>query len=176
MLISPFLPGSSSDRRRALPRHASRKVGSMHQPSPERRQNARIPVETEATLLVMFPEETFAPHPMRGITKDLSLSGMRVITYQTTDVFYRQVIKGVRYAKVTLTLPGTSQEITLQGRIVWVEFDTKREPPACTYGISFASVGPKETEALQRCFEYVSRRTFTPLQPVAIIRKQKEDR
>lgn len=143
----------------------------MYQSSPERRQHERIPVETEATLLVMFPEETFHPHPMRGITKDLSRSGMRVITYQTTDAFYRQVIKGVHYAKVTLTLPGTSEEITLHGRVVWVEFDTNQAPPACTYGISFDNLGQRETDALQRCFEYVSRRTIAPLQPAAIIRK-----
>jgi c-di-GMP-binding flagellar brake protein YcgR len=137
----------------------------------ERRRHTRIHVETEVTLLVMFPEETFTPHPMRGITQDLSLSGMRVITYQTSDAFYRLVIKSVRFAKTTLQLPGTGEEVTLHGRIVWVEFDTKQNPPACSYGISFSHASRAEAEALERSLDCVSRQTVAPLQPAAVIRK-----
>lgn len=137
---------------------------------PNRRRHVRIPVEVEVTLQVVFPEETFSPRPMRGVTRDLSMSGMRVITYQASEEFYRRIIQAIRYVKVSLVLPGLRDEMDLHGKIVWVDYDNRQIRPCCTFGISFERLRDKEIQALERSLDYISRHMVDRIEPVAIIR------
>jgi len=131
----------------------------------DRRRNVRVLVHAPVTLLVVFPEETFSPRPMSGYSMDLSLSGMRVVTRQTPESFYRKVLQGVRYAKVSTQLPGVEQPVTFHGRIVWIEFDNKIDPPCCTYGVAFERLQPEQMDALERCINQVSKSTVSGIGP-----------
>lgn len=119
--------------------------------STDRRRATRVPVRVEATMLVLFPEETFTPQPLYGQTLDLSMSGMRFCTRQASDDFYRLVIRGVRHAKIEVQLPGLEQCICFQGRIVWVDFDNMQDPPSCLFGISLDALTSGQKQALETC-------------------------
>ncbi len=127
----------------------------MSQPFSERRRHERIPVETPVTLRVVFPEETFTPYRMTGMTVEFSQTGMRMVTRDTPEAVYRRIIRQMRYAKVSFTTPDTDEYVTLHGSINWVQFDNKEEPPVCTYGIAFLENDEEVLDTLRRFLERV---------------------
>lgn len=108
---------------------------------------------------MVLPEGTFTPFPMHGYTKDISLGGLRFETSETTEEYYRLIIRKIRYARLTTCLPGTHQEVTLLGRVVWVQFNGKSNPSLCTYGLAFEEITPDEREAVRRCVDLIAQET-----------------
>lgn len=107
----------------------------------ERRQAKRLPISAEGMLTIMVPEETFTPQQLRCVATDISLSGMRVKSYQITKTDYLQLLKGVRNAKASLDLPYLNSPLQLRATIVWVEYhdgSTGRDKAHAVLGLSFS--------------------------------------
>ena len=117
----------------------------------EKRDQPRIPITAEALLAVLVPDETFSPNYVRGVATDISLSGVRVKSYQLTREDYHRLIRGVNFAKLNLTLPYVEEPVELRARIVWVEFHDRKagDPPHCVLGLKFERLGQAATVRLQ---------------------------
>lgn len=115
----------------------------------ERRRHPRVAINLPATVAVLMPEDTFRPERTAGVLTDLSLGGLKVAVEGVSEAFYKRLLRELRYAKVWVRFPGNSHETELHGKIVWVHFDNKAVPPACSYGIMFERVTPKATADIE---------------------------
>lgn len=104
----------------------------------ERRLAARLSMSVDLMLTIMMPEETFTPFKRRGVTRDLSLGGLCIKTYQLTKQDYLSLLKMIRYAKIELE-PAPGKVINLRGQIVWMDYHdaTKYDRAHCLLGICF---------------------------------------
>ncbi len=127
---------------------------SEDKPTKERRQAKRLPISAEGMLTILVPEETFTPQQARCVATDISMSGMRLKSYQLTKNDYLQMLKGLRHAKVALLdLPYLDSPLEIRAMVVWVEYHDGRgkDQPHCVLGLSFTRM---EEIVLQR-LEYV---------------------
>jgi hypothetical protein len=125
----------------------------------ERRHHQRINVQVEANLRIHLPEQSFTPLPMHGCTKHVSLGGLRFETRQAPEDYYRVITEQPRRGRVTVQLPGSHEEVSFTGRVVWTTLSVDQAPPLCTFGISFEELNPPERQALQRCLNLLGEET-----------------
>ena len=109
-----------------------------------------VRIGIRAKVTVLFPEETFSPTLIDGITEDISPTGMRIRCDGVQDDVYGKTLKQVRFAKVDLENPLTGEELLLRGRIVWVDYNNRATPPCCTFGIAIEDDDDAGREALQQ--------------------------
>ena len=58
----------------------------------------------------------------------------------------------------------------LHGRIVWVHFDNKQNPPCCDFGISFERLRDSDLAALERSIDMISRTMVNLMEPAVMLR------
>jgi hypothetical protein len=104
----------------------------------------RLKVEIE----IVFPEETFTPKRLRGILEYLSLTGIRVITYDIHQDLYKQILQTNRYAKVRIHLKEMGKEFIFHCRISWLNFDAKQQPPSCVVGLALEKQPSQEEKEI----------------------------
>jgi hypothetical protein len=104
----------------------------------------QVRVSFQVEVKVLFPEETFTPVQLEGVTQDISHHGMRVRIPGLAEDVYGKILRSVRNAQVLLTPPGHSEPITVRGRIVWLDYDSHARQ--CTFGITLENT-PDETKA-----------------------------
>ncbi len=109
----------------------------------------QIRIGLEAKVTILFPEETFTPLVLEGVTRDISASGMRVVATGVSEELYGKVLHHIRHAKVILNPPGWNRDITLRGRIVWLDYDNKAAPPTCTFGITLENSSDEAQASLK---------------------------
>ncbi len=92
-----------------------------------------------ADLTILIPEETFSPNIVRCVATDVSLSGVRLKTYQLNKNDYLSLIKTVHFAKVVIELPYSQEPLNARASIVWVEYHEPKggEGPYCILGLKF---------------------------------------
>ncbi len=120
----------------------------------DRRKAKRLPISAEGMLTILVPEETFTPQVVRCVATDISMSGMRLKSYQLGKNDYLQMLKGLRHAKVALDLPYLDAPLQVRAMIVWVEYHDgtgKDRQEHCLLGLSFTH---RDDSVLQR-LEYV---------------------
>jgi hypothetical protein len=114
------------------------------QPSQDRNAKApQVRVSFEVAVKVLFPEETFTPVQLEGLTQDISHHGMRVRIPHLSEEVYGKILRTVRNAQIELSPPGESEPISVRGRIVWLDFDSRG--CHCTFGVTLENT-PEETK------------------------------
>ena len=122
--------------------------------------HVRIGIRAKVTIL--FPEETFSPTLIDGITEDLSPTGMRIRCDDVREDLYGKTLKQVRFAKVDLEHPLTGENLLLRGRVVWVDYNNRATPPCCTFGIAIEDDDEEGRDALQQIVLSVVRQMGGP--------------
>ena len=109
---------------------------------PNKRKHKRVEVKIEVEIEVVFPEETFHPKKKGGHTLNISEQGMKIMLFDVPESFYKKMLAPIRYAKISFTLPATNKHKVLHGKMVWLDYNSKKEE--CTFGISFETITPKD--------------------------------
>jgi pSer/pThr/pTyr-binding forkhead associated (FHA) protein len=104
----------------------------------------RLKVEIE----IVFPEETFTPTRLRGILEYLSLTGIRVLTYDIHQDLYKQILQTNRYARVRILPKEKGKEFILHCRISWLNFEPQKQPPGCIMGLTLEKPSQEEKEII----------------------------
>ena len=84
----------------------------------DRRSHPRIRCRFYAELHILFPEETFRPHPYMAQVSDVSQAGMKVKVSNLPHEQYRLLISAIRFARVIVR--GGDHMAKVYSRIVWI--------------------------------------------------------
>ncbi len=106
-------------------------------------------------MAIMMPHETFTPLSIRSVVSDISLTGLRVKTYQLGKKDYLELIKNVHFAKIGFDLPGVEESIQGHASIVWVDYHDKsgEDQAHCLLGMKYERFLGNSEELLRRGLE-----------------------
>ena len=106
------------------------------------------PPRVNAFLELVFPEETFTPRKMSCTLDFIAPQGMRVKTEEVNKEMYEKVLKGTRFAKISIPIRSNKRELNLHSRISWLHLDVDEEPPVCTLGVMLEKLSEEDREIL----------------------------
>ncbi len=109
----------------------------------------RITLDLPVELSILLPEETFHPTNLRAVAKDLSRTGMKLITHEMTREIYIQTLRTTRYVKTQIRLPGAPEPLSLRGRAAWIHYDSHQTPPCSTLGVEFENLDEAAVRAIE---------------------------
>lgn len=89
----------------------------------ERQDQPRIQCNLRAELYILFPEETFRPHPYMVTIRDASAQGLRVQCITLSRNQLEMIESSVRFAR--LVLRGDNQTSKIYCRIVWASYSER---------------------------------------------------
>jgi c-di-GMP-binding flagellar brake protein YcgR len=113
----------------------------------ENRKNRRYAISLPVKIFVLLPEETFQPKEQQGRAQNISLNGMKILVPHVEEVLYKNLLKTVRFAKVLFTLPGSSRQMELHGRIVWIDYSS--EEKSMELGVFLDRMIPEQQRTIQ---------------------------
>lgn len=140
----------------------------------DRRLHRRLPISAEAMVTILIPEETFSPNAVRGVAQDISVSGLKVKIYQFSQADYKDLIKGVRFAKIDLTLPYVDEPLVLRAQVVWVDYHdaTRSDRAHCLLGMKFHNVDPAVAAKLEYVIDRLSADTVKT-EPSGVVKRMR---
>ena len=104
------------------------------------RRHERFDLELEATISILIAEDTFEPMDFEGKVVDVSVKGMRVRQEALPRRVYAKLLLKTRSATIQFNDPRDGSNISLTGRIAWIDYVKKTagqmEGP-CQFGLSF---------------------------------------
>lgn len=109
--------------------------------TPLSRAHDRLQFETPASVEIMIPEDTFRPQSFQGFTLNISLKGMQVALELLGSELYAKMLMRQRMARVTLAHPETGREVSIMGRIAWIDFrkaSSGQTTGDCCLGLTFS--------------------------------------
>lgn len=124
-------------------------MSEIYEKRHQNRLNAKLSVEAQ----IMIPEDTFQPKVYKGITENISESGMKVILFGFDKGIYVKMLRAPRYVKIKLEELVQEKETFLIGRVVWIDYHFKKdsnEEPLCKIGLFFESMTEEQTKKIQQ--------------------------
>lgn len=100
-----------------------------------------ISCEIEATLEILFPEQTFRPRPLGVTLVEVSHAGARVRCPRPSFEPLKESLSTVRFARIAVR--DDDSEARVYGKIIWIG---EREPEYIQIGICYDGQEIKETE------------------------------
>ncbi len=122
----------------------------------ERREFQRYASYVIARIRVLIPEETFSPFSHDALILDISEKGMKVESHDVDDPFYKMLLSAPRMVRITFTPPETEKAHTLFGKIAWIDYNNKVNPPILKYGIYFEPVDEEDKRVIHLCLKSLS--------------------
>ncbi len=116
------------------------------------RRSGRADMNLPVIVRVLIEEATFTPFHLRGICRDLSVSGALVEVEDLTRQTYSTLIKRQRFIRMICGIPDREPPLMLFGRIVWYDYQGDEEISTCNMGIAFE---PMKEEILSVLREYL---------------------
>jgi len=109
---------------------------------------AGVSPRLKVEMAIVFPEETFTPKHLRGVLEFISLTGIRILTYDIHQDLYKQILQTNRYAKVHIHLKEMGKEFVLHCRISWLNFNAHQQPPECVVGLALEKQPSQEEKEI----------------------------
>ncbi len=109
--------------------------------TPISRAHDRLKLEVPVAVEILIPEDTFRPHELQGFTLNISASGMQLALEKMESQLYSRMLARQRMARVALKHPRTAKEISIMGKIAWIDFrrDSGRDASGdCSLGLAFS--------------------------------------
>jgi len=127
-------------------------IGDMT--SEKNRRYPRVPVEIDATLCILLPEQTFQPIVKSAKIVDLSERGA-MVEFHGDDSIVRELLRATRYCRLGIN-PGQGLPEKLIGKAVWVQpISEESGGVRCRLGLYFEEVDEAIVEQLRA---YVTKR------------------
>lgn len=117
------------------------------------RRYPRVPVELEATVCILIPEETFQPTVQNARVCDLSERGA-MIELVTQEATVKALLRATRYCRLSfVNCPDLPPKVI--GKAVWVQPVGSGPNIKCRLGLFFEQISP---EVLDQLRSYVEKR------------------
>ncbi len=117
------------------------------------RRYPRVPVDLEATLCILIPEETFQPVVQKARVCDLSERGA-MVECTTQESTVKALVRATRYCRLSfVNCPDLPAKVI--GKAVWVQPIGSGPEIKCRLGMFFEQAPPEIVEQLR---SYVEKR------------------
>jgi hypothetical protein len=112
------------------------------------RRYPRVPVDLQATLYILIPEETFQPMIHNVRVCDLSERGA-MAEFETHETTVKTLLRATRYCRLSFHEEGLPQKVI--GKAVWVQPIGTGDTVKCRLGLFFEDA-PETTVATLRAY------------------------
>jgi hypothetical protein len=131
--------------------------GKPMEQTDDRRRTIRYPVDLEAEVQIVRPEETFTPMTLDGKIIDLSLRGARIALRRFPQREYLQLVKQRKppYVSLFCSFPPEQDRSRLFGLLTYIDYRGEKNDPACNLGISFGEMEQKDIDRLDGYLDQV---------------------
>jgi len=122
---------------------------------PDRRKSERIRVQIRARIRILIPEESFSPFSHEGVIQDISLTGLKLKTWDVDEASYEILQSAEKHVRITFNPPNSRIAHILFGEIVWIDFNNTGRNPHTVYSIKFENLTERDREVIRLCQKYL---------------------